>query len=61
MMPTRGTSMISTWGGKEGAEWGNDEREKGDGDNNDEERKEEEEEGKGDNSCYRCCRRSEER
>ena len=42
--------MISTWGGKEGAEWGNDEREKGDGDNNDEERKEEEEEGKVDTS-----------
>ena len=30
MMPTRGTSMISRWG-EEGVEWGNNERDKGDG------------------------------
>ena len=29
-MPTRGTSMISRWG-EEGVEWGNNERDKGDG------------------------------
>ena len=32
---------------KEGIEWGNDERDKGNSNNNDEEREEEEEEGKG--------------
>ena len=35
-------------GGKEGAEWGNNERDKGEGNGNDEESEEEEEEGKGD-------------
>ena len=35
---------------KEGAEWGNYERDEGDSDNDDEESKEEEEEGKGDGS-----------
>ena len=37
-------------GGKEGEEWGNDEREEGGNNDDDEERKEEEEEGKGDGS-----------
>ena len=35
---------------KEGTEWGNDKRDKGDSNNDDEESKEEEEEGKGDGS-----------
>ena len=35
-------------GGKEGAEWGKNERDKGDGDKNDEDSEEEEEEGNGD-------------
>ena len=43
----RGMSKISMWGGG-GAEWGKDERYKGDGDNNNEESKEEDDEGKGD-------------
>ena len=37
-------------GGKEGEEWGNDEKEEGNGNYNDEDREEEEEEGKGDGS-----------
>ena len=35
---------------KEGAEWGNDERDEGDSDNDNEDSEEEEEEGKGDGS-----------